>query len=152
MEKGHMVHTTMVWAEYAMEVYMLISTGINIKLVLLFQCVIKMATVKVKSSLYTHFLLTLTFIWPFTKGIEAYLNKIFLWLPKMIFQLQPAACCDEKLVIVQPGSINHLYRLVDCVYRNDLQRTFLNKCFFQQDKVFVFLTSFSVHTSIPYCW
>lgn len=53
----------------------------------------------------------------------------------MIFQLQPAASCDEKLVVVQPGSINHLYRLVDCVYRNDLQRMFLNKCFFQQDKV-----------------
>lgn len=69
----------------------------------------------------------------------------------MIFQLQPAASCDEKLVIVQPGSINHLYGLVDCVYRNDLQRTFLNQCIFQQDKVFVFLTSFSVHTSIPYC-
>lgn len=130
MEKGHMLHTTLVWAEYAMEVYMLISTEINIKLVLLFQCVIKMAMVKVKSRLYTRFLLTLTFIWPFTKGIKAYLNKIFLWLPKMIFQLQPAASCDEKLVIVQPGSINHLYGLVDCVYRNDLQRTFLNICFF----------------------
>lgn len=53
----------------------------------------------------------------------------------MIIQLQPAASCDEKLVVVQPGSINHLYHLVDCVYRNDLQRMFLNNCFFQQDKV-----------------
>lgn len=61
-----------------MEVYMLISTEINIKLVLLFQCVIKIATVNVKSRLYTRFLLTPAFILPFTKGIKAYLNKIFL--------------------------------------------------------------------------
>lgn len=60
-----------------MEVYMLISTEINIKLVLLFQCVIKIA-VNVKSRLYTRFLLTPAFILPFTKGIKAYLNKIFL--------------------------------------------------------------------------
>lgn len=57
MEKGHMLHTTMVLAEICHGGYMLISTEINIKLVLFFQCIIKMATVKVKSKLYTRFLL-----------------------------------------------------------------------------------------------
>lgn len=83
-------------------------------------------------------------------------QKTFLWLPKIVFRFEPAARWDEKLVVVLPGSIIHLYRLVDCVHQNHLRCNvfFLNVCGHNlQDKVsFVFLTSFSVHTSIPYCW
>lgn len=54
-----------------MEVYMLISTEINIKLVLLFQCVIKMATVKVKSRLYTCFLFNTDFYLTLYKSYQS---------------------------------------------------------------------------------